>query len=106
MPAGARSRCRSGPASHSAWAEAIPAGAAAQIRRYADGVRACERMDSWLFGMPFLAVALHRSGRRAEALAVVEEALAHLPGHGSWLVGAALTHTHAVLLAADGSPAV
>ena len=83
-----------------------PAGAAAQIRRYADRIRACERMDVWVFGMPFLAVALDRSGHRAEALAVVEEALPHLPEHGTWLVAAALTHTHAVLLARSGSPAV
>ena len=30
-----------------------PEGAAAQIRRCADRIRACERMDVWLFGMPF-----------------------------------------------------
>jgi len=83
-----------------------PEGAAAQISRYADRIRACERMDIWLFGMPFLAVALDRSGHRAEALAVVEQALPHLPEHGTWLVAAALTHTHAVLLARSGSPAV
>jgi diguanylate cyclase (GGDEF)-like protein len=82
-----------------------PAGAAAQIRRYADRIRACERMDVWLFGMPFLAVALHRSGHHGDALAVVEEALTHLPEHGDWLSAAALTHTHAVLLATTGSPA-
>jgi len=83
-----------------------PAGAAVQIRRYAERIRARERMDVWLFGMPFLAVALHRSGHRAEALAVVEEALTHLPEHGDRLSAAALTHTHAVLLAATGSPVV
>jgi diguanylate cyclase (GGDEF)-like protein len=82
-----------------------PAGAAAQIRHFGDRIRACERMDVWLAAMPFLAVALDRSGRRAEALAVVEDALANLPGHGSWLNAAALTHTHAVLLAKTGSPA-
>jgi diguanylate cyclase (GGDEF)-like protein len=83
-----------------------PEGAAAQIRRYADRVRACERMDVWLFSVPFLAVALDRSGHRAEALAVVEEALVHLPELGNWLIAAALLHTHAVLLARTGSPTV
>jgi diguanylate cyclase (GGDEF)-like protein len=49
-------------------------------------------------------VALDRSGSRDEALAVVEQALAELPADGSGLVAAALTHTHAVLLARTGPP--
>src|SRR5207248_343214 len=83
-----------------------PVGAAAQIRLYADRIRAADRLDIWVFGMPFLAVALDRSGHRAEALVVVEEALAYLPEHATWLDAAALTHTHAVLLARTGPPEV
>ena len=81
-----------------------PAGAAAQIRTYAERIRASQRMDVWLFCMPFLAVALARSGRRDEALAVVEQALASFRRTAEWLIAAALTHTHAVLLAQTGAP--
>jgi diguanylate cyclase (GGDEF)-like protein len=80
-----------------------PAGAAAQIHTYAERIRP-QRMDMWLFCVPFLAVALARSGRREEALAVVERALAELPADSDWLTCAALTHTHAVLLVQTGAP--
>jgi diguanylate cyclase (GGDEF)-like protein len=83
-----------------------PAGAAAQIQTYAERIRARQRVDVWLFCMPFLAVALARSGRRDEALAVAERALAELPADGEWVTTAALTHTHAVLLAQTGAPEV
>ncbi|HEU4422472.1 MAG TPA: GGDEF domain-containing protein [Pilimelia sp.] len=81
-----------------------PAGAAAQINMYAERIRAYQRMDVWLFAMPFLAVALSRSGRHDEGLAVIEQAMAELPSDGEWLTAAALTHTHAVLLAKTGPP--
>jgi len=81
-----------------------PAGAAAQIRTYAERIRACGRRDVWLFCMPFLAVALARSGRRDEALAVVERAVAELPTQAEWVTVAALTHTQAVLLVHTGAP--
>ncbi|HEU4424722.1 MAG TPA: GGDEF domain-containing protein [Pilimelia sp.] len=81
-----------------------PAGAAAQIRTYAERIRAHQRTDVWLFCMPFLGIALARGGRRDEALAVTEQALAELPPDGDWLTAAALTHTHAVLLAQTGAP--
>jgi diguanylate cyclase (GGDEF)-like protein len=82
-----------------------PAGAATQIGTYAERVRASQRVDMWLFAMPFLAVALARSGRRDEALAVAERAVAAIPAvEGEWLIAAAVTHTHAVLLAQVGPP--
>jgi diguanylate cyclase (GGDEF)-like protein len=81
-----------------------PAGAAEQISLYAERIRARQRTDVWLFCTPFLAVALARTERRDEALALVEEALAELPADGDWLVGAALAHTHAVLLSQTGPP--
>jgi diguanylate cyclase (GGDEF)-like protein len=80
-----------------------PAGAAAQITRYAERIRAY-RTDMWLFCVPFLAVALARSGRREQALAVAEQAVAELPADTDWLTAAALNHTHAVLLAQGGTP--
>jgi diguanylate cyclase (GGDEF)-like protein len=83
-----------------------PAGAAAQIRTHAEAVRASQRMAWWLFSMPFLAVALARSGHRDEALAVVEQALAELPAEPEWITVAALTHTRAILLAQAGGPEV
>jgi diguanylate cyclase (GGDEF)-like protein len=81
-----------------------PAGAAEQIGVYGERIRGRQRTDVWLFCTPFLAVSLARTGRRDEALAVVEEALAELPADGDWLTAAALTHTHAVLLAQTGPP--
>jgi len=61
-------------------------------------------MAVWLFCMPFLAVALARSGSRDEALTVAEQAVAELPPDGDWLTAAALAHTHVVLLAQTGTP--
>jgi len=83
---------------------ADPAGAATQIQIYADRIRTSQRLDPWLFSRPFLAVALARSGRLDEALAVVEQALAELPPEAEWSITAALNHTHAVLLAKSGAP--
>jgi diguanylate cyclase (GGDEF)-like protein len=80
-----------------------PAGAAALIRAHAETVRA-SREDWWRFSMPFLAVALDRSGHREEALAVIERAVADLPAEAESYNVAALTHTHAVLLAKTGGP--
>ncbi len=88
-----------------AWADGSdPAGAAEQIGRYADRMLVRECMADWLFAAPFLAVALSRSGRRDEALAVAERALAELSTSGDWLKKAAVTHTHATLLAQTGPP--
>ena len=50
-----------------------------------------------------LAVALDRSGRHAEALAVVEQALAELPADAEWVTVAALTHTQVVLKSATSA---
>ena len=83
-----------------------PAGAAAQIRTYAEWVRTAQRMDTWLFSQPFLAVALARSGHRDEALAVIEQALAELPAEADWMTVAALAHTHGTLLAQIDRPQV
>ena len=81
-----------------------PAGAATQIRTYAGPVRADGRLEWWLFSMPFLAVALARSGHRDEAFAVIEQAMAELPADAEWVTVAALTHTHTVLRAQAGPP--
>ena len=90
-----------------AWADGSdPAGAAEQIGRYADRMLARECMADWLFAAPFLAVALSRSGRRDQALAVAERALSELSTSGDWLKKAAVTHTHATLLAQIGPPQV
>ena len=83
-----------------------PAGAAEQIRRYADRMLARECMADWLFSAPFLAVALSRSGRRDEALAIAEQALGELSRGGHWLTIAAVTHTYAILLAETAPPHV
>ncbi|GIE47243.1 hypothetical protein Ani05nite_07770 [Amorphoplanes nipponensis] len=79
-----------------------PAAAAELIRRHAEPLRAGRYLDWWRFSVPFLAVALARSGRRAEAVALVEQVLAELPADIEWYNVAALTHTHAILLSADG----
>ena len=82
---------------------ADPAGVVEQIRTYADRIKVAS-LDLWLFSMSFLAVALARSGRHDEGLAVVEQALAELPAEAEWSTTAALTHTHAVLLTQTGAP--
>ncbi|MBU2664964.1 GGDEF domain-containing protein [Actinoplanes bogorensis] len=56
------------------------------------------------FAGPFHAVALRRTGRPGEALAVIERAIEALPPDAGVLITAAHHHTHAVLLAGQGSP--
>ena len=79
-----------------------PAGAAEQIRVHAEPLRTGQYLDWWRFSVPFLAVALARSGRREEALALVEQVIAELPADIEWYNVAALTHTHAILLSSAG----
>ena len=81
-----------------------PAGAAAAIDRALAAVAAHGMADSTIaFSRPFHAVALRRSGRPDEALAVIERAVAGLPADTGWLIAAATHRTKAVLLAARGS---
>lgn len=79
-----------------------PAGAVEQIRVHAEPLRTGQYLDWWRFSVPFLAVALARSGRREEALALVEQVIAELPADIEWYNVAALTHTHAILLSSAG----
>jgi diguanylate cyclase (GGDEF)-like protein len=55
------------------------------------------------YSRPFQAVALRRSGRAAEALSVMERAVAELPADAGWLITSATHRTRAVLLASRGS---
>ncbi|GAA0568565.1 hypothetical protein GCM10010172_61040 [Paractinoplanes ferrugineus] len=79
-----------------------PEGAAADIAIY------LEKVDGHGIGgtalaytRPFHAVALRRSGRRAEALAVMEQAVAQLTADAGWLITSATHRTRAVLLGSD-----
>jgi diguanylate cyclase (GGDEF)-like protein len=81
-----------------------PAGAAEQIRGHAEPLMTGQYLDWWRFSVPFLAVALSRSGRRDEALTLVEQVLAELPADIEWYNVAALTHTQAILLSANDEP--
>jgi diguanylate cyclase (GGDEF)-like protein len=81
-----------------------PAGAAADI---ASALRRLEERgmsaSALAFSRPFHAVALRRSDRPDEALAVMEHAIANLTPDAGWLITAATHRTKAVLLAARGS---
>ncbi|GAA2610906.1 GGDEF domain-containing protein [Paractinoplanes durhamensis] len=81
-----------------------PAGAAADIE---EALRVLEARGmsatALAYSRPFQAVALRRSGRPDEALAVLERAVAALPADAGWLIVAATQRTKAVLLAARGS---
>ncbi|MEU6024533.1 GGDEF domain-containing protein [Micromonospora sp. NBC_01739] len=84
-----------------------PAGAAADIPRYTELLRihgVSEQHQEILLCRPFHAVALRRSGRPEQALRVIEEAVTLLSAETDWLISAAVHRTHAVLLAATGSP--
>ncbi|WP_204034946.1 GGDEF domain-containing protein [Micromonospora qiuiae] len=84
-----------------------PAEAAADIPRYVallKGYGLKEQHQELLLCRPFHAVALRRSGRPDEALRVIQDAVASLAPDTDWLISAALHRTHAVLLAANGSP--
>jgi diguanylate cyclase (GGDEF)-like protein len=79
-----------------------PAGAAADIAKYLDIAHERGMSPTALaYTRPFHAVALRRSGRRAEALAVMEEAVANIPADAGWLITAATHRTRAVLLGTD-----
>lgn len=79
-----------------------PAGAVRSIERYAAVLGARGLRREVASAQPFLAFALERSGRRAEALQVIERAVADLPADAGWLTTAAVNHTQVMLLAADG----
>lgn len=81
---------------------------------HVDGV--AERMEATLaylqsvgvaniafFAAPFRAVALSRTGRHGEALEVVTRAWDDFQGRSELMLAAAISHTHAVLLAEAGS---
>lgn len=83
-----------------------PAGAADEIPRHLAQLQAygmSVQQPELLLCRPFHAVALHRCGRRDEALRVIEAAVADLPPDPDCLASAALHRTHAILLAKDGS---
>jgi diguanylate cyclase (GGDEF)-like protein len=81
-----------------------PAGAAVEIARALATLEARGLSPTALaYSRPFHAVALHRSGRPAEALEVMERAVATLPPDAGWLIVSATHRTRAVLLVAHGS---
>ncbi|MFC7277225.1 diguanylate cyclase [Paractinoplanes rhizophilus] len=81
-----------------------PAGAAVEIAQALAALTARGVSPAALaYSRPFHAVALLRSGREADALAVLERAVADLPPDAGWLIESATHRTRAVLLAARGS---
>lgn len=82
-----------------------PAAAAEAIERYAAALDLRGQRIEVAFALPFLAVALSRSGQQTRALEVIERAATDLPADAGWLTRAAVSHTRANLLAKDGGPA-
>lgn len=82
-----------------------PAGAARSIERYAAALGERGQRMGVTFCWPFLAVALSRSGEHERALQVIERAVTDLPADAGWLTTAAVHHTRAILLAAEGGRA-
>ncbi|MGX6603332.1 diguanylate cyclase domain-containing protein [Micromonosporaceae bacterium Da 78-11] len=81
-----------------------PVGAVADIELHLGRLEARGMTALMLaFSRPFHAVALRRSGRPDEALRVIERAVETMPKDTGALLTAATHHTHAVLLAAQGS---
>ncbi|MEU4237092.1 GGDEF domain-containing protein [Actinoplanes sp. NPDC026619] len=79
-----------------------PAGAAIDIERYlAIAEERGMAASALAFTYPFHAVALRRSGRLDEALAVIDRAVDGLPPDAGWLITAATHRTHAVLRDTD-----
>jgi diguanylate cyclase (GGDEF)-like protein len=79
-----------------------PAGAARSIERYTAALAARGLRREVSAALPFLAVALSRSGERERALQVIERAVTELPADSGWLTTAAVNHTRLVLLAEGG----
>jgi diguanylate cyclase (GGDEF)-like protein len=79
-----------------------PAGAARSIERSAAVLEARGLRLDVAFCLPFLAVALDRSGEHDQALQVIERAVTNLPADAGWLTTAAVNHTRAILLAKEG----
>ena len=82
-----------------------PAGAARSIERYAAALGERGQRNEVAFCLPFLAVALSRSGEHERALQVIERAATDLPADAGWLTTATVNHTRAILLAKDGGRA-
>ncbi|GGJ82986.1 hypothetical protein GCM10010123_10790 [Pilimelia anulata] len=80
-----------------------PAGAAADLAGHLAELAAREDVAELELSQPCLAVALHRSGRPDEAMAVLDEAIASVP-EVEWLTLATAYRTRAVLLREQGSP--
>jgi diguanylate cyclase (GGDEF)-like protein len=81
-----------------------PAGAATDIEHYLGLLEARGLASAALaYSRPFHGVAVSRAGRPAEALRIMEAAVAALPADAEWLIVAATRRTHAVLLASHGS---
>jgi diguanylate cyclase (GGDEF)-like protein len=81
-----------------------PAGAASSISALLPALQNRGLAPAALaYSWPFYGVALLRSGRPEEALAVMERAVAGLPPEADWLVTASTHRTYAVLLGHRGS---
>jgi diguanylate cyclase (GGDEF)-like protein len=81
-----------------------PAGAASDIEHYLRLLEARGLSSAALaYSRPFHGVAVSRAGCPAEALRIMEAAVADLPPDAEWLIVAATRRTHAVLLAGYGS---
>lgn len=81
-----------------------PGGAAVDIEFYTGHLRKRDfTSEALALSRPFYAVALKRSGRPEEALAVLADAVAELPPDADWLISASTHRTRAVLLAHLGS---
>lgn len=82
-----------------------PASAAAGIREAIGRLgERCLLSEVW-YAQPFLAAALSRTGRREEALQIIEQACADPPKDAEWTTLLTLQHTRAVLLAARSEEA-
>lgn len=78
------------------------------VKRIREGLLAVEGhgfRESRAFALPFLAWALDRAGRLAEAVETAAQACEALPADATWMLTSAAYHTRAALLARSGSDA-
>lgn len=79
-------------------------GVADRLRTGIDYLQSVESTDATSFAAPFLAVALSRTGRHAEAITSITKAWEEYQGVVDVMTDAAISHTRAMLLASNGSP--